>query len=213
MTEVEKKVVEKKVIGRNVAIALGIIVIILVVGLVGAIVNYTSTINDKNNTVATLNSQITTKDNTISSLNSQNSSLTNIVNLENSTIWVDSQTISQSAGSYTSWHFSASYAGYISISATAGAITSTKEFLFPYHTLGNSPTDALMIPVRANVTVQVIYSAYGVNYNNQVNVGTEGTAVFPILPCSNIEIRVGNTITNILSGWNASETVTIIYYY
>lgn len=38
---------EKKVVGRNVAIALGIICIILVVGLVGAVANYTSIISEK----------------------------------------------------------------------------------------------------------------------------------------------------------------------
>jgi len=62
---------EKKVVGRNVAIALGVITIILLIGLVGAVANYTSIINGKDNTIATKNSQITDKDSTISSLNSQ----------------------------------------------------------------------------------------------------------------------------------------------
>jgi len=66
---------EKKVVGRNVAIALGIICIVLAVGLVGAIANYTSIISGKDSTIATLNSQMTEKDNTISSLNSQINSL------------------------------------------------------------------------------------------------------------------------------------------
>jgi predicted PurR-regulated permease PerM len=57
VTEVEKKVVEKKVVSRNVAIALGIIVIILLVGLVGALAYYTSLINSKDNTISTLTNQ------------------------------------------------------------------------------------------------------------------------------------------------------------
>jgi len=51
---------EKKVVSRNVAIALGIIIIIVLVGLVGAMVNYTSIINNKDTTIQTKESQIQT---------------------------------------------------------------------------------------------------------------------------------------------------------
>jgi hypothetical protein len=215
MTE---KVIEKKVIGRNVAIALGIICIVLAVGLVGAIANYTSIINGKDNTIASkdseiasLNSQIVDKTNTIYSLNfqiesndsqisslrSQVNNLTDTVNLAKSTIWVNDQTVSQSASSYTVWvgptlwfspailvpAFSTSYAGYVSVDVLSSNTT--------------------------NTYVEVIWSAYGVSYDNTITVGTSGTAVFPVLPCSNIEIRIGNT--NLING--ATETVTITYYY
>jgi hypothetical protein len=87
-------------------------------------------------------------------------------------------------GSYTYWTFSASYAGYVSVyvqSSTSGA-----------------------------TYVEVIYSAYGVSYDNQIGVGSGGYSVtFPILPSSNIEIGVGNS--NLING--ATETVTITYYY
>jgi len=63
-----EKMSERKVVGRNVSIALGIICIILAVGLVGAVVNYTSIIATKDFQIASSNSQITDKDNTISSL-------------------------------------------------------------------------------------------------------------------------------------------------
>jgi hypothetical protein len=52
--EVVENMSEKKVVNRNVAIALGIIVIILLVGLVGATANYTSIINDKDSQIQTL---------------------------------------------------------------------------------------------------------------------------------------------------------------
>jgi chaperonin cofactor prefoldin len=244
---------EKKVVGRNVAIALGIICIILAVGLVGAVANYTSIISGKDNTIVskdsqiqtltsqknqlqtwlegnetllnetqtwlngnrtllsqtqtwlnanltlidTLNTQITNLQDQISDLNSQISSLnsqitnlqsqvnnlTDIVNLAKSTIWVDDQTISQPASSYTYWTVSASYAGYVSVWVQTSTTT--------------------------NTYVRVIYSSHGVNYDHQIGVGTGGTAVFPLLPCSSIEIRVGNT--NLISG--ATETVTITYHY
>jgi len=111
--------------------------------------------------------------------------LSDIVNLVKSTVWVDDQTISQPAHSYTTWTpvFSASYAGYVSVWVQTSTTT--------------------------NTYVQVIYSAYGVNYDQQITVGTGGTAVFPILPCLDIEIRVGNV--NLLTG--ATETVTITYHY
>ncbi|MEM3761003.1 MAG: hypothetical protein QXZ02_07860 [Candidatus Bathyarchaeia archaeon] len=60
---------EKKVVGRKVAIALGIVAIILLVGLVGAIANYTSIINGKDNTIASLNSQIANLQNQVNDLN------------------------------------------------------------------------------------------------------------------------------------------------
>jgi ABC-type xylose transport system substrate-binding protein len=47
---------EKEVVGRNIAIALGIICMVLAVGLVGAIANYTSIISGKDNTIASLDS-------------------------------------------------------------------------------------------------------------------------------------------------------------
>jgi len=49
---------EKKVVGRNIVIALGIICVVMAVGLIGAIANYTSIISEKDRTIASLNSQI-----------------------------------------------------------------------------------------------------------------------------------------------------------
>ena len=59
---------ERKVVGRNIAIVLGVVCVVLAAGLIGAVANYTSVISS-------LNSQITEKDHEISSLNSQIASL------------------------------------------------------------------------------------------------------------------------------------------
>ena len=112
--------------------------------------------------------------------------LNTTLNFGKSIFWVNDQTISQNASSYTSWTFSAKYAGIVSVE------------IFPTSTL--------------NTYAQVIYSAYehyvyGINYNQLIPVGA-GLATFPIVP-SNIEVRVGNT--NTLEA--ANETVTITYYY
>jgi cell division protein FtsL len=194
-----EKVSEKKVVSRNVAIALAIICIVLAVGLVGAISLYTSQINDKDNTISSLNSQIASDDSQIasdhsqiSSLNSQVSDLNDIVNLANSTVWVNDQTVSQSVSSYTYWTFSAKYAGYVSIDVLSSTTT--------------------------NTYVEVIWSAYGISYDSgQISVGVSGTAVYPILPCSGTTIFSGTAIEVIVGNTNysngATETVTITYYY
>jgi hypothetical protein len=167
---------EKKAVGRADAIALGIICIILAVGFVVAVVNYTSIIGGKDNTITSLSSQI-------SSLQSQVNDLVDITSLAKSTVWVSNEAVNQPSGSYDYWARSASYAGYVWVNVQTSTTT--------------------------NTYVRVIYSSHGVNYDNHIEVGTGGTAVFPILPASNIEIRVGNT--NLFNA--ASETVSITYYY
>lgn len=52
----EKK--PRKVVGRSVAIALGIVCILLIAGLGGAMAYYTTTINDKNNKIDSINAQL-----------------------------------------------------------------------------------------------------------------------------------------------------------
>jgi predicted nucleic acid-binding Zn-ribbon protein len=118
----------------------------------------------------------------ITSLQSQVDSLSAIANLTASTTWVNNQTVTQPAGSYTTWSESASYAGYVSITVSSST---------------------------SSTYANVAYSSHGVNYNVQTNVGTNGTAYFPVLPSSNITVAVGNG----LSTGSATETVTILYYY
>jgi len=59
---------EKKCVGKNVPIALGIVCIVLAVLLVGSIKHYTSTINDKDATIANLKDQISNLNTELSSL-------------------------------------------------------------------------------------------------------------------------------------------------
>jgi hypothetical protein len=126
---------------------------------------------------------LTTANSQIASLQDQISTFNSIGNLSVSTVWVNNQTVSQLAGSYTVWSEPASYAGYVSIQVSASTASVT----------------------YANVT----YSSHGVNYNTQTNVGANGIAYFPVLPSSNIIVAVGNG----LSSGSATENVTITYYY
>ena len=150
-----------------------------------------STIEDYyNSLIYVLNTQVhdtaielTTANTQIASLQDQINALNAIGNLSVSTIWVNNQTVSQQAGNYSFWTESAIYAGYVSIQVASSTTGTT----------------------YANVT----YSSHGVNYNNQINIGTSGIAYFPILPASNITVAVGNS----LQTGNATEIVTIRYYY
>jgi hypothetical protein len=150
--------------------------------------NYVSDHSYTNEQYSSLQSTITSLQNQISSLDAQITSLNNIINLADSQVWVNDSTVNEPAptgGVGISWHdwtFSASYAGYVEIdvlSATEGAWT------------------------------QVVYSAYGVSYSVQTDVGTGGVAYFPILPSSTITVGVGNG--NAM--WGSTQTVTITYYY
>ena len=159
---------------RTVAIGLGIVCIILLVGLVGTIIVYSSIIDNKNNKISDLDQQIT-------SLSLQVADLTSITNLTKSTVWLNFKNVSIQAGYENVWNFISTYAGYISVQV----FSSTAD----------------------NIYVRVNYASHGVNYDNQINVGMSGTAVFPVLPAS-IQISVGNPGMT-----SATATVTIIYYY
>jgi hypothetical protein len=174
----------KKVVSRNVALAIGVLCIVLVAVLVAVLVrvvfDYTLMLNNKDSQIADLQSQVKFDDSTVDRL-------TAIVNLANSTIWVNNMSISQPAGNssstYTSWAYSVSYAGYVVVNV-----------------LSSSNPDTY---------VELKYSWSGVNYDNTVNVGSSGLAWFPVLPADNIAVRVINE--NLST--SASETVTITYWY
>jgi hypothetical protein len=234
---------EKKMVRRSVAIALGIVCIILVAAL-GVVTfmgysptatNSVSSLQSKINQLQTwldgnktllsqtqtwLNGNVTDYETQISSLNAritqlqtwldgnitaynslqsthtnyvndhhhsdeEYNSLQGIVNLQDSTVWVNAQTQSQPAGGFgfahTTWTESASYAGYVTVYIASATTT---------------------------IYVDLIYSSHGVQYTKEVNVGTMGTAVFPVLPAT-ITIEVGNR--DLVLG--STETVTITYYY
>jgi len=191
---------EKKVVRRNVAIALGIACIILIAGLGGAMAYYSMVVNDKNTTYgsyvsshAHTNSEYDGYVSSHSHSNSDYDSLQNQVNdltsnlrLEKSEVWVTSQTVSQTAGSYSSWTHSANYAGYVAVQVES------------------STTDKTYI--------RFLWNTPGIDYDKTILVGVSGSGAFPVLPYSNLEVRVGNS-NSLWFGVGATETVTITYYY
>jgi hypothetical protein len=165
-----------KVVSRNVAIGLGIICVILVAGLGGALGYYVTNYSHTNSDYNSLSTQNTNLQNQVNADNT-------IISLSNSTIWVNDQTVEQGAGSFNTWTETANYAGYVVVSVLSSTVSGTH--------------------------VEVIYSAYGASFDQTQVVSAGYTAVFPLLPCSDITVGVGNG--NILS--SATETVTITYYY
>ena len=86
----------KKMVGRSVAIALGIGCILLIAGLGGAIVYYTMTINDKNDKIDSINAQLATiignntNINATEIINQLNTNITNLTSENNQLqAWLD----------------------------------------------------------------------------------------------------------------------------
>jgi hypothetical protein len=117
----------------------------------------------------------------IADLNAQIATYENYLNLNASGVFLSNQAVSQAANSNTSYPFDIQFAGYVIVNVQSSSSTTY---------------------------VEVLYSAFGVNYDQSKVVGTSGTAAFPLLPGS-IEIRIGNTET---SG-TITGTVSATYYY
>ena len=67
------------------------------------------------------------------------------------------------------------------------------------------------IQSNSNTTyAQVIYDSFGVNFNQNVTVGTSGRAYFPVLP-GGLEIKIGNKEP--AGSEPVNSTVSVLYYY
>lgn len=194
---------------RNIkVIALTIICVILAASLVGVIAVYQQNFQ----------SQIAEKDNTISSLTAQIETLqAQLSTTTNASVYVQQiaylyQELSDLNDTLTSAYENLAYYGNITQLGVA-------EYLV-YQQAVNPGTDAFnnriyyagYIAVYATSTsnttyAQMLYSSYGVNFNQTLTLGQEGSAVFPVLP-GPIEIVIGNSDQN-----SETATVTIIYHY
>ncbi len=196
-----------KVVSKNVAVALGVICIVLATSLVVAVANGLvfsdqQSLSDLEDQVATqatqissLTAQATILRNQLSSLNSsvsdyeaqiaeltdENGYYGSIVGINASAVILDTQTYTQDANNTTSLLNEAlGYAGYIEVQVESSSNTTYVQTTYTYNSL---------------------------SYNQRVTVGTNGTAYFPVLP-SIVEIILGNTATE-----TNNATVTLTYYY
>ena len=164
---------EKKSVRRIVAIALGVVCIILVASLTGTI----AIIDSRDKTISSVQNE-----NTI--LQSQVNELNSIVNLSKTDLWQWGANVSQPPASNSSWNFSAGYAGYLIVQVNPSQ---------------NSTNDIY-------VRVAWSYKDGVVDYDNTTN---GGLVTFPILPCPNVAITLGNSDT--LKG--LTGTIYMIYTY
>ena len=209
MVRGSKKMAERKVVGRKLAIVLGVVSIILAVGLVIALVAYlpasaqVSTLNaqiaGKDQTIAALNLQITSLRNTITSLNA------NLANANASTAQVTTLQ-AEIADLYNVLYLNAN-----------GTLVNSQAFTQePYTNItiwdGSQPLQyagyvTVQLQSSGNLTyAEVLYNSFGVAYDNVVTLGN-GTASFPVLP-SNAVIVLGNN-----DNVTATGTVTALYHY
>jgi hypothetical protein len=207
---------EKKVSGRRVTVE-SIACIILITAIVAIIAFYSSILKYKDDTIASLNSEIADKDaqisswisynetlqsqidslmsekgtlhNQINDLNEQITNLTEIIELDKSEVLIDDYFKNVAAGTYISLNRTVDYAGYIKFEQISGvAATETGE-----------------------IYVQVVWSRSDlVFYNEKMVVGEETFFRFPVLPTSNLEIRIGYDDT---SNGTANIKATVVYVY
>ena len=151
---------------------------------------------DSNSTIASLNSQIIGLQTDLSEADSQITSLTalqtnyqalidsyvSIITLQSSGYLLNGATFSQNANQTSQGVIQLlEYAGYVTVSLESNNTTTY---------------------------VQVIYNAFGVNFNQKITLGESGAAAFPVLP-SEVEIIIGNEESeDIVSG-----VITINYVY
>jgi hypothetical protein len=105
------------------------------------------------------------------------------------TLLYDAWSGNQAPNSYTSWNFSLLYAGYVWVNISAANRTNT--YIEVSYTADVFPHGSYAF------TQTVLVDDYG------------GWAVFPVLPCTNLQIRVGNK--NQVDG--TSMSVRANYYY
>jgi Flp pilus assembly protein TadG len=173
---------ETKVVSRNVAIALGIICIILVVGLLGVFEFYISMINDKNDKISSLNSQV-------SFLGNQVNDLSNTADLNKSTVVMNDVTLRNMPNSSITADqiFDASYSGYVSV------------------TVYSSTSDQTTLRGSWGINFEM-------SYYKQENIGSTGTLVFPVIASPTSWITVSIAIDFGTKADNSAVVTEIYYY-
>ena len=180
---------KKNVVNRELAIGIILILTILLIGTSAQIVIYSQELKRRNSDIDNLIDTINRANDQIASLYAQRVTLqnklidlNNTVNLKKTEFWLANQTVSQPQGSYSSWNFTAAYAGFVWFKVESSSTTATY--------------------------IEVKYNSFGVIYDTKYYVGTTGYAPFPILP-GNVELRVGNT--NLVNGATETLTAIYCY--
>ena len=121
-------------------------------------------------------------DSEYNTLNDDRDMYYDIANLNYEQTFVDRETVYHAPGYYYHWPYEIYYASYVTVTVHTSTV--------------------------ANTYIRVLYSAYGVDFDQTIYVGGAGTATFPLLPCDNLDVIVGNTYNAA-----ATYTVSIVLYY
>ena len=192
---------EKKMVRRSVAMALGIICVVVVAGLAGAFAYY---VNDKNNTISSLTSQVSSKDSQISQLNSQildeysqiSQLNSNVTSLQSQIDNLNAMSNLEFSRFWESSHFVATMPENI------GGLSYVDSSIVPY-----AGYVKVEIEPSNNTYVRVLYNSQGTSFDYEVPVNANGTGIIPVLPTNFINIGVGNLTIG------ATYNTTITYYY
>jgi hypothetical protein len=193
MGETETNGSRKKMVNRNIAIVVGIICVVIIASLVASLVgtlNFLNSANQQNTNLLNQNQQLQAwlnQNETLLNETQDNcTNLQNIVNLnESAVLWSENGIIYTPTNSETilglgSWQIP--YAGYL-----LANINSTSE-----------------------TVVELTYIFRSQNFTSQVDCGTGGTAIFPVVPNpTNMTVRA--PVNKPPAGWTANWTLT--YYY
>ena len=212
---------QKNFINRTAAIAVAIICIILAASLVGVLAvylpmvnNLNSQITEKNSEIADLNSEISTLNSRVSSLQASEAQNEGTIKQLNTTVKNLRARIdvlnSQIEGNLNIIYMNAS--GYLLEPTTFTQDANSSTMLPLYADMLEYPG---VVKVEAQSTsnttyAQVFYSSYGVNYNQNVTVGSSGTAYFPVLP-GGVAVSIGNT--ELTGSDPVDSTVSVVYLY
>ena len=199
---------------RNIkVIALAIICVILAASLVGVIAVYQPTNTNLQSQIADKDTTISSLNQTISNLQAQLSTTTN--NAEQ--IAYLEQELSDLNDTLTSAYETVYYYENVTALKAGAYLVYQQQATIGNNTWADAYNNALSyagyIVVQATSTsnttyAETLYSSYGVNFDQNVTLGTSGTAYFPVLP-STVEVRIGNLDQTS----SATVTVTLTYYY
>ena len=205
-----EEVQQKRVVGRTIAIGLGLVCIVLAAALIGVVAvylsnqttnaaatdalkvenanlkgNQTSLIQQISNLQTSLSQardEIASKDADIADYNSAYLALQNVLNMNASAIILPTTAVPLDAGTnVTLYNNFLDYAGLVTVQATSSSNTTY---------------------------AQVRYAFSGYYFDNVVVIGQSGTAAFAVLP-GNVEVIIGNTEP--FTAVTSNVAVTYIY--
>ncbi|MGD0029598.1 MAG: hypothetical protein ABSC91_11730 [Candidatus Bathyarchaeia archaeon] len=176
---------------RSVAVALGIVCIVLVAGLVAGLTYSTIIINNKDVTYNDYTATHSHTNDEFSTMVNQGLNYYGIATLFNYTLVADGTEIYQLANSSSSWNFSATYAGYVVVRVVSDTTVYAQATYTSY-------VGSIVEPFHYDQRIDLSPTGFG---------RFEG--LFPILPSTSAQVRVGNTN---LSG-EVRESIFITYIF